>query len=172
MLIKIGSLNFIDPRESYRVQNKKNKIMNQQIKTLAIAAALTFGITTSSIYAQSTAQNNPHQKEFKMKSPEERAQSYVQMLTQKLSLTPDQQKKIQDAKLNEFTQKQELFKKQMELRKQTLQNIESTLTPEQLKTFNEERNKMKGQMKNRVSNNKGKYPYRGQKLDQPSDSQQ
>lgn len=125
----------------------KNKIT----KVLALMAVVLVANFTQ-VHAQNANQErNQYKKEYnKVRTPEEKAQKFVDVYAKKLDLSDQQKKEIYNIKLKEITESQSIHSKKKELKSQSFENIKKTLTAEQQKSLEE----MKG--------NSSKY-YNGKK---------
>ncbi|MCO5233649.1 MAG: hypothetical protein LC105_07890 [Chitinophagales bacterium] len=142
--------------------------MNKTMKFFAVSAMF-FSAFFMTVNAQNYGPKNPqYKKEFSQKSPEERANIFVNRLNEKITLSEQQKKEIYTIKLNEIKAHQVLMQQQKDLKLKAKGDLEKILTPEQ-------KTKLQELKANRTENFKGKpYPNRpapyhqGQKGNSPT----
>jgi len=113
------------------------------------------------------------QQRGQQKSPEESSKFYTERLTKELKLSAEQQKKVYDLTLERAIKakdrgsikrgdmNQDKMQEMRTERKAHQEKLESILTPEQLKTWNESRATM---MKNRSDRNRGESKQRVERV--------
>lgn len=108
--------------------------MNKAIKFFAMGAML-FSTTLIQVNAQDAPAKPAPQKEFKQKTPEERANQFVEKMSGELNLNDKQKKELYTLKLNEIKQRQAQHQQNAEARKKSVEDFKKLLTPEQVKTL-------------------------------------
>lgn len=127
--------------------------MNKTVKFLAMGAIF-LSSSLMTVNAQSGPKNPEFRKELAQKSPEEKANFFVNRLAEKLNLSEQQKKEVYTLKLNEIKAHEALMQQQKALRLKAKSDLDKVLTPEQ-------RTKLEELKANKAENFKGKgYPNR------------
>lgn len=112
--------------------------MKNKLTRVLTMLAIFIMANSSVIYAQDADQNKIKcVKEQMSKTPEKRAQHFIDTFGEKLGLTDQQKKEIYNIKLKEITESKNIRLKQKQLKKQSIEDIKSTLTDEQQKSWKE-----------------------------------